>query len=397
MSHHGAVSGLAGVLAAAGRFREQGHVIVNQPKPAPALAHRLGKNGDRVFRPHIRKTMPPRSRPASQRSTVALAKTGRVLPGLVLSATAVVGGALPTPGPGSFNELPRTGHPFETTVGSARPSKWRSTLKDTLLATPQDSGNSFAGYDRWGPTLTEGAVTEVDALWNVPTLNCTATPNAQIAVWVGIDAMNSSNSNFLAQPGILGGCYDGQPGWNAVYQMAPAPINLGPSNISAGDVMYALVSAPGGPYNQFPGAWDLQVDDLTKGWSWAVPVTTSFVSEQIGVPQDPLLEDAAWVVEAPGTEQGTQPDQLAAFSPIIFLAADAVVNGVYESGGSMPSGLPPLSITQHDPTEWADPSPWMDDNDSSFTVTYGQPFTPVPPVKVCIPCQRPPSSAPFFG
>jgi Peptidase A4 family len=73
----------------------------------------------------------------------------------------------------------------------------------TALATAADYPNSFAGYDQGGSALAPGSVTEVSALWQVPALDCAETPNAVVAIWVGID--------FYENPG----------NWNPFLQLGP--------------------------------------------------------------------------------------------------------------------------------------------------------------------------------
>jgi hypothetical protein len=270
---------------------------------------------------------------------------------------------------------------FPLNSGSVRSPRTSTTpntsLRNLVLSSAQDVGHSFAGYDVSEPGIPSGSVTYLTGSWTVPTLNCSVTPNADVAIWVAIDAVNSSSSNPLIQPGIWGTCTGGQPSWRAIYEMYPAPIVNDPNNnnkntIFPGDYVEASVAAPGDYFDPYPNEWDLSVSDTTRGWTWSNPVSINSVVPYTGVAQNPALSDAAWIVEAPSTTGAGQPLQLADFSPVTFSDNIAEVNGILTPGGLIPDEVP-FSITQHDPSEWANASPFTIGNYTGFTVTYGQP------------------------
>jgi hypothetical protein len=267
------------------------------------------------------------------------------------------------------------------------------------MATSAVNDNNYAGYTN--DVHINPDVVEVQASWIVPTLYCNATPNADVSIWVGMDAgsdYSDTGSADIEQPGIDGRCKDGQPEWQAVYEMFPAnPVEAGYTSsiypISSGDFIWARVMAPG-PYGTFETeVWELLVKDVTKKWEWRTRVTDQQVSEeasqQLGYAYTfhPLQVDADWIVESPELKSlfSASTAQLAWFSPIRIFDATMRSNGSNDQiggGTPQPNGVAPVSysIQQSGPEEWAYPSAWSSPApglpggpDSEFTVTYGQP------------------------
>lgn len=106
--------------------------------------------------------------------------------------------------------------------------------------------------------------TEVSGQWRVPTLNCSATPNAGAAEWVGIGGFGTSGT--LLQTGIATNCVNGVQSNNGWFEEVPSNPDHSYSftgfPVSAGDSIKASVY-------QWPDGtrWETCVEDLTTGLS----------------------------------------------------------------------------------------------------------------------------------
>ncbi|HST17741.1 MAG TPA: G1 family glutamic endopeptidase [Gaiellaceae bacterium] len=126
---------------------------------------------------------------------------------------------------------------------------------------PRQSTN-WSGYVV--PSTT--ALGSVGGRWTVPTLDCSATPNGGVAIWVGIGGYPSpADGAFgsLLQTGITADCIDGAQQNRAWWEQYPSEPNRSADfagfPISPGDRIEAAVFV--GP----TGAWQTRVADLTTG------------------------------------------------------------------------------------------------------------------------------------
>jgi len=126
---------------------------------------------------------------------------------------------------------------------------------------PRQSTN-WSGYVV--PSTT--ALTSVGGEWTVPMLDCSATPNGGVAIWVGIGGYPSppdAASGSLLQTGITADCIDGAQQNRAWWEQYPSEPNRSADfagfPIAPGDRIQAAVFI--GP----TGAWETRVDDLTTG------------------------------------------------------------------------------------------------------------------------------------
>lgn len=135
----------------------------------------------------------------------------------------------------------------------------------------------FAGMTstNWsGYVLPNNAIlTETSGEWNVPTLNCTDTANANSSTWVGIGGFGWStggDSGSLLQTGTDDACVNGvqqDSGWWELYPSTPnhsEPFSDFP--VSPGNSIEAFV------YQETDGAWVTLLNNLSTGLS-AVMVT----------------------------------------------------------------------------------------------------------------------------
>jgi hypothetical protein len=130
-------------------------------------------------------------------------------------------------------------------------------------STPYFSSDNWAGYVL--PTSTP--TTLVSGEWTVPTLNCTATPNAYSTTWVGMGGAtwsSQSNSGPLLQTGVLYSCTDGvqsQDGW---FELTPTLSNSMQEfvnfPIAPGDTIRAAVFQ-----SPTTGQWSTTLTDLNTG------------------------------------------------------------------------------------------------------------------------------------
>jgi hypothetical protein len=134
--------------------------------------------------------------------------------------------------------------------------------------TPRQSTN-WSGYVV--PSTT--ALTSVSGQWTVPTLDCSATPDGGVAIWVGIGGYPSPTdgaSGNLLQTGITADCIDGAQLNRAWWEQYPSEPNRSADfaafPIAAGDRIQASVFIGPG------GAWQTRVDDLTAALSGVMTI-----------------------------------------------------------------------------------------------------------------------------
>jgi hypothetical protein len=149
-----------------------------------------------------------------------------------------------------------------------------ATVTQRASAPPQPTGaprqsTNWSGYVLPSPT----ALNSVSGSWTAPTLDCSATPNGGVAIWVGIGGYPSppdGASGTLLQTGITADCIDGAQQNRAWWEQYPSEPNRSADfagfPISPGDRIQAAVFV--GP----SGAWQTRLDDLTTGMSGVMTI-----------------------------------------------------------------------------------------------------------------------------
>jgi hypothetical protein len=149
-----------------------------------------------------------------------------------------------------------------------------ATVTQRASAPPQPTGaprqsTNWSGYVLPSPT----ALNWVSGSWTAPTLDCSATPNGGVAIWVGIGGYPSppdGASGTLLQTGITADCIDGAQQNRAWWEQYPSEPNRSADfagfPISPGDRIQAAVFV--GP----SGAWQTRLDDLTTGMSGVMTI-----------------------------------------------------------------------------------------------------------------------------
>ncbi|HVB00371.1 MAG TPA: G1 family glutamic endopeptidase [Acidimicrobiales bacterium] len=103
-------------------------------------------------------------------------------------------------------------------------------------------------------------VTQTSGEFTVPTLDCAATPNADVGIWVGTGGTGNA---ALLQTGVASSCVNGAQQdygwWEEVPSNPNNAVNFTGFTVSPGDVIEASV------FQMNTGAWETSVDDLTTG------------------------------------------------------------------------------------------------------------------------------------
>ncbi len=190
----------------------------------------------------------------------------------------VIGGALP-PGLtfGSTGEI--TGTP--TTVGTyllsvqvtdAAGATATATATITVGAaqpTQPAVGNTSTNWSGYIVPSSGSVLTEVGGQWTVPVLNCAATPNAGVGIWVGIGGVyqpNGVTAEDLLQTGTSDKCVNGA-------QVDLAFTEKFPSNPNYAQFFQNFPVMPGNTIqanvyqSTSTGAWVTRVDNLSTGLS----------------------------------------------------------------------------------------------------------------------------------
>jgi Peptidase A4 family len=133
-----------------------------------------------------------------------------------------------------------------------------------------------------------GPYKSVSSSWRQPAVNCSKTPTAWSAFWVGLDGDTTST---VEQTGTEADCSKGTAIYYAWYEMYPKyPVNYA-NAVFAGDRFSASVTYSEGGYFQ------LTLSDLTRGWSHTA--TQRLKSAKLG--------SAEAIVEAPSGKGGILP------------------------------------------------------------------------------------------
>jgi hypothetical protein len=163
-----------------------------------------------------------------------------------------------------------------------------------------------------------GPYKSVSSTWRQPAVDCSKTPTAWSAFWVGLDGDTTST---VEQTGTEADCSNGTPVYYAWYEMYPKyPVNYA-NQVSAGDTLTASAT-----YLE-SGYFKLTLSDATQGWSQTT--TQRLKSAKLG--------SAEAIAEAPSGRGGILP--LADFGKAAFGAT--TVNGSLLTSST--PGLDPIT------------------------------------------------------
>jgi hypothetical protein len=183
---------------------------------------------------------------------------------LVIGATASASPATPaaTARAASAPSVRIHPHPLELLHGAKPAGITNSALSTT---SPAYSGN-WSGYVATGNTSTSG-FRYVQATFTVPSVNCTATPDAVTGAWVGLDGVgyDFGTSTSVEQDGIGAECDGGTPNYYAWYESYPSDAVVANFTVSPGDAVEASVFwNAAAPASQ---RYDYQLTDVTTSAS----------------------------------------------------------------------------------------------------------------------------------
>ena len=143
-----------------------------------------------------------------------------------------------------------------TATGSGGQKTSSTTL--TRQAPSYTPSSNWSGY----VVSSSSVITQTSGRFTVPTLDCSTTPNASEAAWVGLGGVLQSDD--LLQTGVISQCSGGvqteNPAWWEEFPQYYA-VGFASMTVSPGDQIEASV------YQQGDGSWVTKVDDLTTGVS----------------------------------------------------------------------------------------------------------------------------------
>lgn len=211
-------------------------------------------------------------------------------------------------------------HRLTTLLAAAVPALLAAGLVASTPAAATGSASAFPHYDHaarhanniWaGYAATGQTYTSVTGAWNVPTLDCSATPNSSVSPWIGLDGWTSQT---VEQIGFDQDCTNGVAGYFPWVEMYPANSIYFTETVAAGDHITATVSVSGTTFT-------LTEADTTQGWTKTYHKTGSYQLSSA----EAILEDL-----------GSNMPPVAKFSPVNF--TNVTANGVpLASAGTMNS------------------------------------------------------------
>ena len=215
-------------------------------------------------------------------------------------------------------------------------------------------------YNWSGYAVTGSSFTKVLGSWTVPTVNCTTTPNAYAAFWVGLDGYSSST---VEQTGTDSDCDGERAQYYAWYEFYPANSFVITSLlISPGNTISASITYSGSEFTT-------TITNVTTGKSYSKSSTVPGAKRS----------SAEWIAEAPCCTNRGGILPLSNFGTVSFgLDYTKVASTNYAaegSGNSMPisafgtSSVQELIMVSNGGAEEAIPSALTTDG-SSFTVAW---------------------------
>jgi hypothetical protein len=172
------------------------------------------------------------------------------------------------------------------------------------------SSSNWSGY---AVGVAGQTFSDVKGSWTQPAVSCTATGASYASFWVGLGGF-AAGQGGLEQIGTSANCQDGQPTYDAWYELIPAPSVAIQLTIAPQDRVSAEVSVAG-------TAVTLSLTDLTSGQTFSTTQTVDV----------PDVSSAEWIAEAPsqcGAAGGwtCQTLSLASFGAATFTAATATAD-----------------------------------------------------------------------
>src|SRR5579864_7995239 len=215
------------------------------------------------------------------------------------------------------------------------------------------SSSNWAGY-----AVSGGTFTDVKGTWVQPSVSCAGPGSTYAAFWVGLGGMPGGNGG-LEQIGTESDCEDGQPVYQAWYEILPAASVAVPIAISAGDTISAEVSVDG-------TAATLTLDDVTSGGTFTTTVTPTLLD----------TSSAEWIAEAPSRcfDSRCLPLHLANFGTVQFSGSTTAANG--HVGTISDASWSSTSIELGGNAGSAVPAALSEDG-SGFSVAFMQPLVQV--------------------
>ncbi len=169
------------------------------------------------------------------------------------------------------------------------------------------SAASKNSYDWSGYVARGGGFSSVSGAWSVPSVASRGPGPSELASWVGIGGANGATD--LIQTGTNVIAADGNVSYAAWYELYPAPSVAIPLTVSAGDAVFASVTALGGDH------WFIYIENRSTGRSYHVVVAYHSTESS-----------AEWIVEPPKTADGTM--RIPAFSGAAFTRMFARKDGM---------------------------------------------------------------------
>jgi hypothetical protein len=238
-------------------------------------------------------------------------------------------------------------------LAAFQPGPMRRVPGSTALINGVSAVESY----NWGGYAVSGTgFTDAKGSWVVPTVDCSKSPNALVAFWVGIDGFSNST---VEQTGTLTFCLRTTAQYYTWYEFYPSPLTF-ISTVSSrpGDKMYAEVS-----YDK--GEFTVEITNETAGQSFSLSQAVPGAKRT----------SAEWITEAPSTITGIT--NLADFTKVSFgedytgdagtnSATDSIVSGTIGDFGSAV-----YRITQVDFIGFTEStSSALKKDGASFTVTW---------------------------
>ena len=190
-----------------------------------------------------------------------------------------------------------------TVPGSPSGQQWSLTFtatgpggKKTSSTTLTRQAASYSPSSNWSGYVIQSSsvITQTAGSFIVPTLDCSTTPNASEAAWVGIGGVVQTDD--LLQTGVISECSGGvqteNPAWWEEFPQYYA-VAFDTMTVSPGDQIEASV------YEQSDGSWVTRVDDVTRGISGMTIMSSGNVDWGTRLDSNP----SSWYVEE-GTRSG---------------------------------------------------------------------------------------------
>jgi len=219
-----------------------------------------------------------------------------------------------------------------------------------------DGVTAVQSYNWGGYAVSGTGFTDAKGSWIVPRVDCSKSPNALVALWVGIDGFSDST---VEQTGTLTWCNRTTAEYFTWYEFYPLPLTfISTVSSNPGDKIFAEVS-----YNK--SEFTAEITNETTGKSFSIMQAVPGAKRT----------SAEWIAEAPAAITGIL--NLADFSKVDFgedytgdagsnSATDSAVSGTIRDFGSAVQ-----RITQVDWNLYTEStSSALKEDGASFTVTW---------------------------